>query len=548
MSKATRYTEEMIEEYSKKGYWGTTTLSDFWDRSAERHPDREAIVDSKTRLTWAGAKQWIDRLALGFMELGIRKDEMIVLQIPPMVEYILIRVACEKAGILCLPVARTFRHSEMEYIFNSVRPAGFVAYQELVGFNNFNMWEEIRPRIPAIPHVFIIGEDTPEGAISLKEILDRPLEQKYPPSTLKERTFRTFETSLIVHTTGTTGMPKFVEHAMCSRLWHGEAYIDWLRLTGNDILGLFAPVSAGPNGPVYFTAPQIGAKVVILEKWDAEEALKLIERERITAGLLVPTMLINLVQHPKFDAYDLSSLRVVWTAGASIPYKNAVEVEERLGCPLLQHYGSLDADISTLNRLDDPREERMRTVGKPIAAVEIKLVDEEGRGVPKGEVGEVWGRGPTSGPGYYGDEKATWEAWEGGWFKMGDLAKWDDKGNLVIAGRKKDMIIRAGQNIYPAEIENMLKSHPKVVDAAIVGMPDPVMGQKCCAYVVIRPEEKFTFDEMIALLKEKRFAPYKLPERLEITDRLPRVGDQQKVDKKILEERITQKLKAEGKT
>lgn len=545
MSKATRYTPEMIEKYTSAGYWGTTTLCEFWDMAAEEYPDQEAIVDSKTRLTWAQAKQWIDRLALGFVELGIKRDEIIALQIPPMAEYLLIRVACEKAGIHCLPVARAFRHTEMEHLLNRARPAALVMCREFSSFDYLEMFEEMRSRVPHIPHVFVVGGDAPEGTVPLKKLLDQPLEQKYPPNTLKERTFSTYETSLIVHTTGTTGLPKLVEHAMCSRLWHGETYIDWLGITNNDILGLFAPVSAGPNGPVYFTAPQVGAKVAILEKWDAEQALRLIERERITAGLLMPTMLINLVQHPDFEAYDLSSLRIVWTAGAPIPYHNAVEVEEKLGCPLLQHYGSLDADISTLNKIDDPREERMLTVGKPMAAVEIKLVDDDGKEVPTGEAGEVWGRGPTSGPGYYGDEEATREAWAGGWYKMGDLAHWDEKGNLVIVGRKKEMIIRGGQNIYPAEIEDILKAHPKVIDAAIVGMPDPVMGQKCCAYVVTQPQQEFQFTEMIAFLKEKRFAPYKLPERLEIIERLPRVGEQQKVDKKILEQDVTQKLKLE---
>ncbi|UCG65252.1 MAG: AMP-binding protein [Deltaproteobacteria bacterium] len=547
MSRATRYTPEMIEEYTKNGYWDTTTLCDFWEKNAKEYPDREAIVDSKTRLTWSQAKQWIDRLALGFVELGIERDEMIVLQLPPMVEGFLLRVACEKVGILCLPAARTFRHAEMEYILNRVKPVGLVICHEFAGFNYLNMFEEMRPRIPEIRHVFIVGDVVPEGTISLKEMLERPLEQKYPPDYLEGRKFSASETSLVVHTTGTTGLPKLVEHAMCSRLWHGSTYIELLKLTSDDILGNFVPVAAGPNSPVFFTAPQIACKVVILERWDPEDALKLIARERITAGLLVPTMLINMVHHPNFDSYDLSSLRVVWTGGAPIPYHQAVEVEEKFGCPLLQNYGAIDADPNTINSLGDSREERLLTVGKPTRGTELKLVDEEGREVPRGEVGEVWGRGPCCPPGFYGDEEATWEAWEGGWFKMGDLAKWDDKGNLVIAGRKKDMIIRGGQNIYPAEVEDILRTHPKVVDAAIVGMPDPIMGQRCCAFLILQPGQELSFEETISFLKEKKFAPHKLPERLEIVDSLPRVGDQQKVDKKILEQDITQRLKQEGK-
>ncbi|MDP2645048.1 MAG: class I adenylate-forming enzyme family protein [Desulfobacterales bacterium] len=544
MSKATRFTREMIDEYVKKGYWRSTSLCDYWDKCAQDYPDREAVVDSKTRLTWAQAKQWIDRLAVGFVQLGIEQDEVIVLQLPPMVENLLLRVACEKAGILCLPAARSFRHAEMTHIFNRVKPAGLVICRKFGGFDFFEMFEEIRPRIPGIRHIFMLADAVPEGTVSFASLLDGP-GQQIPVNSLEERKFSAFETSLIVHTTGTTGMPKLVEQAMCSRLWQGFTYIDHFNMNKDDILGMFVPVASGPNGPVFFTAPQIGAKVVILEKWDVEEALKLIEKERISMGFLVPAMLISMVNHPNFDAYNISSLKLVWTGGALLPYHQGVEVEEKLGCLILQHYGAVDADVSTINSREDSREKRFLTVGKPMAGAEIKLMDEQGNEVPRGEVGEVWGRGPTSMPGYYGDEEATRQAWQGGWFKMGDLGKWEKDGNLALAGRKKDMIIRGGQNIYPAEIEDLLKTHPKVVEGAIVGMPDPVMGQKCCAYVVLKKGEELFLDELVSFLKDKKFALYKLPERLEIIERLPAVGDQQKVDKKALEQDIIQKLKKE---
>lgn len=433
----------------------------------------------------------------------------------------------------------------MAYIFDRVKPAGLVICREFGGFDYFEMFEEIRPRHPGIRHLFMLDEAVPEGTISLRSLLDRPIEQKISPRSLEQRKFTAFETSLIVHTTGTTGMPKLVETAMCSRLWHGYNFIDQFNIRQDDILGMFVPVATGPNGPVFFSTPQLGVKVVILEKWDVEEALKLIEKERITMGLLVPTMLISIVNHPNFDAYDLSSLKLIWTGGAPLPYHQAVAAEEKLGCLLLQTYGNTDSDVNTAGALGDSREKRLLTVGKPMAGVEIKLMDEQGHAVPRGDVGEVWGRGPTCTPGYYGDEEATRQAWQGGWFKMGDLGKWDEEGNLVLTGRKKDMIIRGGQNIYPAEIEDILRTHPKVVDGAIVGMPDPLMGQKCCAYIVLKKGEELSFEELVSFLKEKKYAPYKLPERLEVIERLPVVGDQQKVDKKVLEQDIIRKLKNE---
>jgi non-ribosomal peptide synthetase component E (peptide arylation enzyme) len=185
-------------------------------------------------------------------------------------------------------------------------------------------------------------------------------------------------------------------------------------------------------------------------------------------------------------------------------------------------------------------------VGRPFEGNEIKLVDESGQEVPKGETGGIVVRGPCGGTGYYKDPQATKEAFtEDGWFSTGDLGKWDEQGNLMLVGRKKDVIIRGGQNIYPVEVEKLLVTHPKVLDAALVGMPHPVMGERACAYIVPKQGEQFTFHEMVSWLREKGVAPYKLPERLEFLDQMPMVADV-KVDKKVLREDIARKLRAEG--
>jgi non-ribosomal peptide synthetase component E (peptide arylation enzyme) len=167
---------------------------------------------------------------------------------------------------------------------------------------------------------------------------------------------------------------------------------------------------------------------------------------------------------------------------------------------------------------------------------EIKLVDDNGKEVPQGDIGEVWATGPSAVSGYYRDPKATAQAWTtDGWFKMGDLGYLDKDGDLVLVVRKKDMIIRAGQNIYPIEVENLLLTHPKIAAVSIVGIPDPIVGEKACAFVVSAGEEKITFEEMVSFLKEQNLSPYKLPEILEFIDKLPLIADQ-KVDKKALQE------------
>lgn len=198
----------------------------------------------------------------------------------------------------------------------------------------------------------------------------------------------------------------------------------------------------------------------------------------------------------------------------------------------------------TLHSHSDSARVRLRTIGKPAGGNEVRLIDDAGKEVPEGHSGEIQVRGPTLISGYYDDPASTRAVWtKDGWYKTGDLGNFDEQGNLVIVGRKKDIIIRGGQNIYPVEIENLLLTHPKVSNIAVVKMPDPVMGEKACAFVVPKEGRDFTIEEMASFLSEKGIAPYKTPERLEITDTLPLMADGQKVDKNVLERDIEEKLR-----
>jgi len=548
MAKPVRWTQEMIDEYVEKGYWEETTLYDLWNRNARNYPDREAIVDSNVRLTWAEAKKWIDRIALGFLELGLKRDEVIAIQVPNSVEQTLLRVACEKAGLLYLPVLRNLRHIEMEHILRFSEAVGVAIPWEFREFDYYQMIQELRPKLPGLQHVFVIGDKVPEGTISIMEMVKRPIEEDYPPNYLQDMGLKATETSFVLHTTGTTGYPKFVEYAACHRIWQWKMDAKYLNISGDDIFALITPHCGGIALPVFFGAPLVGARVVILQSPDIEDAFRLIEKERVAVACLVPTQLAMMVDHPCCDQYDLSSLRLWWCTGAPLPREVGLKAEAKLGGTVVTVLGASDWGCECINLPTASQEIRFRTVGKPIDATEIKLVDENGQEVPPGEVGEIWGRGPAAVSGYYRDLEATREVWtEDGWYMTGDLGQLDKEGNLIVVGRKKDMIIRGGQNIYPIEIENLLLKHPKVLEVAIVGMPDPLMGQRACAFVVPQPGEKFTFDEMIFFLREKKVASYKLPERLEWIKEIPVVGGGQKVDKKRLVAMITEKLRAEGK-
>ncbi len=547
MAKPSRLTSGLTAEYTKKGYWDDITLPQMWDRNARDFPDKEAVVDSQKRLTWSQAKQAIDRLALGFLEMGIKRDEAVVVQLPNCVELFFLRIACAKAGVICAPALRTLRETEMQYVLKHMEAVGVVIPWRFKGFDYFNMIKSLQPNLPHLKHIFIKGDEVPPGTVSLNVMMEQPLERKYPPDYLDKTRFGPADVSLVLLTTGTTGLPKFVEFPTCARLYSTGERLKDIRLTEDDIVAAVLPAATGPNAVPYFGAPRVAAKVVILENFDAEEAFKLIEREKVTCVGVVPTALAMMVKHPNLKKYGLSSLRLTLTDAASLPYQLGVEAESLLKCPVLQDYGTADFGGITMCSVSDSQEIRLLTVGKPYPGNEIILVDQAGKEVGKGEVGEIWTRGPTSLTAYYKDPSLTKQViTDDGWFKTGDLGKFDADGDLIIAGRRKEMIIRGGQNIYPAEIENLLVPHPGIAAVAIVGMPDPVMGERACAFVVPRPGQTLTLDDIVTFLRAKQIAPYKLPERVEIIDKLPVVGEQ-KVDKKLLVQDVTAKLKAEGK-
>ena len=542
MASPTRLAEENIRDYLSRGIWQTMSLSDYWDRNASRIPQAIAVTDGKRNISWAEAKVWTDRVALALIHLGLDRDDVVVLQLPNSVELPLLRVACEKAGALSLPVPRTLRQSEMRYCLRYTEAKAVVVPRRYRDFDHFGMVRELQTDLPHLRSLVVVGEEAPLGALSLDEMASDPWEKKVSPLLSRERRYKASEVSLINATTGSTGLPKFSEYTAAARLLYGRGYIDVFGLGDTDVLAALSPAAAGPNIPVYFAAPQLGAKTALLSHFEAEAAFELIQREKVTLACLVPAQLALMVAHPHARRYDLSSVRFWLSVGAPLPSNLARDAEEKLGGIVLNCYGAVDWGGVVFTSPFDPPEVRYFTVGRPHAGTEVRLVNEAGNPVGVGEIGEMQGRGPACSSGYYKDSEATSRAWtRDGWLPLGDLAQWNSGGNLVVVGRKHDLIIRGGQNIAPSEIENYLLAHPKVKQAAVIGMPDPVYGERVCAYVVPRGDEPPILEEILSFLRSKKIAPYKFPERLEVTDSLPMISDT-KVNKRILVEDITVKL------
>jgi non-ribosomal peptide synthetase component E (peptide arylation enzyme) len=537
----------MIKKYFDKGYWTDDTTSSLWELNSIRYPDKEAFVSSKRRLTWLQAKRMSDSLAMGFMESGLVKGELLFLLVPNCCESYIIRVACEKAGVLCATAMMTYRERELEYILNNLQAAAVAIPSIFRNVDYAAMISEMKPRIPTLKHTFIIGQKTVPGTISIEDLMRRPFEDNDGPKAFRDRAITATEVSIVACTSGTTGLPKGVEHAQCSRMAAARSYGKAVELSGEDVVLNIVSAIAGLGAAFCYngSATLVGAKSILLDVWSPEKTFRLIEEEKATILVAVPAQLAQIARDDSISRYDISTLRCITTGTAPLPPRLAAEVEEALKVPISNCYGQLDGGVVTHTNIDDAPEVRRKTVGKPAKGMIIKLIDEQGR---EAEEGEIVYSGPATNGGYYRSPESTLEAWGSlglnGFFRSGDLGKFDHSGNLILIGRKKDVIIRGGQNIYPAEIEGLLLAHRKIKSVAIVSMPDPIMGEKACAYVALNPGEHFTFEEMISFLKEKRIARYKLPERLEIRAELPLRGHQ-KVAKVELQKELIQKLEAE---
>jgi non-ribosomal peptide synthetase component E (peptide arylation enzyme) len=551
--KPVRYDSEELQRYLAEGYWDKTILPDYWDRNARQQPDAEALVDSAgSRLTWAEAGVKIDRIAYALIhELTFNRDEQLMIQLPNCVEQVLVRLACQKAGVIAIPEMTTFRQTELADITARTEAAGIVIPKEYRKFDHYEMAKDLQKSLPSLKHIMVVGNDIPEDCTSLQEIMAYPYEQKYDPIDLIARKLDAVEEiGFLVTTTGTTGLPKLIEHRIAAReIWTAKAHIRNWELGPEDCVLAIAPLAGAAGGtPAYVTAPVAGAKIALEYQYRGEETLAFMANERATVIALVPTQLARLLELP-IDKYDLSSLRIIKTAGGYLAPPLAKEAEQRFGCPILGTYGTQDMGSISGVPITASEEQRYTTVGRLHPGIEVKILDEAGNQVEPGGVGTLWFKGPGNSIGYYRDlDKTMNEAFdEEGFATPGDLVTLTDDGYIKIMGRKKNIIIRGGQNIYPREIEDYLLTHPKVTNTAVVPMPDREMGERACAFVTLKQGEQFSFDEMIDYLKAKKIAPFKLPERLEVVDELPLVGESGKIDNKELVRMITDQLTKEGK-
>lgn len=503
------------------------TLGEYLERTIRRFPDKEAFVFREKRVTWKELGQIVDRLVLALIDLGVGHGDKVAVLFPNRLEFIYSALALAKIGAVLVPISERLREREIRYILDRTEAVALIMIPGFWGFSFSELVAEMKKNLPYLRHVIVSQKKHYPHEILLEDLIERNWEERYPDDSyhrvyLKEHPVEPDDLLEIVFTSGTTGDPKGVMHTHNTRCRSALGTINGTRLTSEDVWLIMVPLShttALVNA--FYTSVISGSCGVLLETWNVEQALKEIERNRVTIPIGVPTMPIMMLQHPDMKKYDFSSLRTMVLAGAPLPVEVARQIIEKMGCYVTSAYGMTETAISNITSLDDPVEVVCKTVGRPQPGMEHKVVDRHRRIVPLGQTGEACARGQNVCIGYFKDPQRTAEVIDDrGWIYSGDQAKIDEAGNLIIVGRIKDMIVRGGENISPSEIEDILYTYPKVKQVAVVAIPDERLGEKTCACIIPKQGEEILYDEIKAFFKDK-VARFKIPDHIELMDEFP---------------------------
>ena len=520
MAFETRLTSRMIDRYATGGWWGTQTIYGLLSARVAEHPDREAIVDARRRITYRELKDGIDRTAAFLQAQGIGRGDVVTIQLPNWIEFAFVFLALELLGAVANKISPDFRSREVSYILRFSRSRGYVCSQSFKGFDYPGMVRALMPDLPHLRFICVVdgASDGETRTVSLAAGLynTAPLPPSERVATDANEVFR------MAFTSGTTGNPKCVLHSFNTTLPACRALTRDMDVTAGDVFLIYLPVGLNWGYLLLVQALILGARVVLLDRFSGRAALELIEREKVTFVCSAPASIIAMLNEPDLERYDLSSLRLVITGGASCPVETLRDFQRRMSGHLIELYGMLETGYHTYTRLTDDPEKVNGTIGRCVEGMGLRLLDPAGNDVPRGEQGEIACDGPSVHLGYYNNPQANAEAFTAdGWFRTGDLGVIaDDAGNVRIVGRSKEIINRGGKKFFPREVEEILYTHPKVLHVAMVGVADARLGERNCLCIVPKDGARVTLEELNEFLRGQ-VATYKLPERLEIFSELP---------------------------
>lgn len=537
---------EKARQYRAAGLWQDVTLSERFLAQADRFADKLAIVVDGRRATYRQLQRDVLSVANGLLAEGLEPGDVIAGQLPNSYEIPVLHLACNMVGMLYMPLHDSWRALEVGHLLAQAKVKVVISRHLYRDFDYVQMIRDLRPDLPDLKTHFVIGESAGDGIKPFEMLIAaEPLGTKQIASLRPDPDYP----AALMLSGGTTAISKISRYSSNDLQAMLNAARDGARFVETDVAAALAPAGTGATGYVYPVLMPLlnGGTSVMLPHWsNPEDAADLMVRENCTYATAIPAQLIKLL--PTFRSRprdDFHNLRVITNAGAPLPYEAAREVEELTGAVIQSIYGATDAGTPTLTTADDPREKRLGTVGRIVPGCECEIRDSDGNALPAGTVGEVAWRGADKSWGYLGADDQTRSVFtQDHFYKSGDLGQFDEDGYLKIVGRIKDMILRGGRNVSPLLIEEALIKHADVQDVAVAAMPDPVLGERACAFVIARPGAGLELAGLLDFLRGEGLATWQLPERLELMQELPRSAGG-KTLKRELTALVTEKLKAE---
>jgi len=518
----TPWPEEFARRYRAQGYWADITLDEMLRRSAQQRPDAVAIVDGARSATYAQLVERIDRLAANLSDLGLRSRERAVFQLGNSIDLVYAFFALMRIGVIPVMALPAHRLAEVRRFAAHAQAAAYLIPDGGKGFDYRALAQAVRAEVPSLRLVVGAGEGG-QDVVGLDGLLSAPASAAALARLRGERACEPDDVALMMRSGGTTGLPKFIPRT------HND-YVYNCRQSGavagfgpDTVYLALLPMAHGYTlaSPGILATLAHGGRVVVAPDVRPETVFPLIEKERVTVVCGGVPLAVNWLASDWPERCDLSSLRVYMNGGARLLPELRRQIEARLGCTYVESYGTGEGLLNQ-TRLDDPEEIRFESSGRPVSeADEVRVVDEAGNEVPDGCVGELQVRGPYTFRGYYDAPEATAAAFTAdGFYRMGDAVR-KVGGYLYVEGRIKDLINRGGEKVSSEEVENHLIAHPAVQNVCVVAMPDPVYGERACAFVITKDGASLDFGSMKAFLIGRGIAKFKLPERLELVESFP---------------------------
>ncbi len=502
------------------GRWGTETLADRVAAHAARIPERDAFVAGPDRIGWRGLHELSDRMATFLVRQGISRGERVGVLLPDGIAVHAVYLAALKAGVVVVGIGPRAAAQEIRHLLTV---SGATALVSNARHRDADV-ASIVAGLALRTHIMLEGIELPAP----------------DPAALDGRALGIGEIHLLNGTSGTTGMPKCVAHNQNRWFYYHELALKAGDLNPDDVFLTLIPAPYGfAQWTANFTPTLLGSPTVVMPRFDADEALRLIERERVTVVCCVSTQFIMMLNSPLIHEVDLGSLRCMFTGGEAVPFERASEFERRTGAKVLQFFGSNETGALSYTSTTDTEQQRLRTAGRVIDEMRVRLFAEDGTDVTAaGGPGQAACAGPATCLGYFGDPAANEKLFTpDGWMLTGDICTIDADRYLRVVDRKSDFIIRGGKNVSAAAVEDQVGAHPAVAMVAAVAVPDPVYGERVCAVVVLRDGHTLDLEQLRAHLKQRGVSPENWPERLEFVPDLPR-GSGGKVAKAELRQRF----------